>query len=461
MSRPICPLLCGTLGVFCLAVVAIVLFLRESSAFVPNESPATSDSIPAPVPMRDRQDFVATALVPLKPKPEGRPGELPRPRSEDEAALSAHLLASSREVDLGSAGKDVLGLWKSNHIPALIARMEKYLAERHDLKGLPLQPEDACQTNKWDAKFLGRISRDVREIQGRREWANLRGPASEHLEDYLNERVRGTIEPELYVRIFEQMYQEESEKTRLHLVTAFGLLDHPSAKQALARRAVFDPSPWVRQTAVEWIRWDDRESAREVFVAALRYPWSPAANHAALALVALKDADAVPQLRELLDEPDPSAPYQDKEGKWVKKELVRLNHLRNCLLCHPTMTDASGPLWGVVPTPGEPLPRDFEGYYKSLRRQNLVELLRDSTTKFVMVRADVVYFRQDFSVMHWVKEPDKWPEVQRFDYLVQTRELSVEEAESGLKKTRDATTFPQREAIRWALAKLAGEGPRK
>lgn len=98
------------------------------------------------------------------------------------------------------------------------------------------------------------------------------------------------------------------------------------------------------------------------------------------------------------------------DGKLVKNELVRINHLRNCVLCHaPSLSDAD-PIRGAVPTPGEPLP---QAYYNS--------------HKGSFVRADIVYLKQDFSAMHQVENATPWPSLQRFDYLVRVRELTPEE----------------------------------
>jgi hypothetical protein len=71
------------------------------------------------------------------------------------------------------------------------------------------------------------------------------------------------------------------------------------------------------------------------------------------------------------------------------------------------------------------------------------------------IRADVVYFRQDFSVMHPVKEPGQWPNVQRFDYFVQVRE--VDQAQAEAVRARAKKSYQQREAVRWALARLRRE----
>ena len=74
------------------------------------------------------------------------------------------------------------------------------------------------------------------------------------------------------------------------------------------QRAVFDLSPDVREAAVKALRARRNSEYRPVLLGALRYPWAPAADHAAEALVALEDRGAAGQLVRLLDEPDPALP---------------------------------------------------------------------------------------------------------------------------------------------------------
>ena len=64
----------------------------------------------------------------------------------------------------------------------------------------------------------------------------------------------------------------------------------------------------VRGLAVTALKAHPVEKYRQVLLDALRYPWPPAADHAAETLVAVGDTAAVPQLRVLLDAPDPSVP---------------------------------------------------------------------------------------------------------------------------------------------------------
>src|SRR5262249_29981030 len=144
----------------------------------------------------------------------------------------------------------------------------------------------------------------------------------------------------------------------------------------------------------------------------LRYPWAPAADHAAEALVALNDREAIPPLAELLGGPDPAGPaplafhdidrahlayhnidpaqlaaapgspepwrspavaLDERQGGgrrtrlmadpgglpqsikasdgevYAVREVVRVNHLRNCLLCHPPSLADGDMVRGAVP----------------------------------------------------------------------------------------------------------------
>ena len=142
----------------------------------------------------------------------------------------------------------------------------------------------------------------------------------------------------------------------------------------------------------------------------------------------------------MLDLPDPSAPTLNEQKKWVKAELVKVNHLRNCLLCHSASFSAEDLVRGPIPTPGQPLPRV---YYDRVRGD--------------AVRADVTYLRQDFSLIEAVKDHGPWPLGQRFDYFVRSRELTeLEVADMVASDAFPPPSYPQRAAVARALEKLAG-----
>ena len=143
----------------------------------------------------------------------------------------------------------------------------------------------------------------------------------------------------------------------------------------------------------------------------------------------------------MLEAPDPRAPQMKEiEGKKVSvvRELVKVNHLRNCLLCHaPADTNAvtrlgtgskEGPklnlpamlsLTAPVPLPNQQLPTPSpSGGYGQF------------SIPGTLVRIDVTYLRQDFSVKLPVVDAKPWPDMQRFDFLVRTRQVTEQEAKA-------------------------------
>ena len=239
-----------------------------------------------------------------------------------------------------------------------------------------------------------------------------------------------------------QMLQAEDTPVRLHLTKMLASIEGRPAAQALARQALFDLTREVREAAVDALKDRPAEDYRQTLLDGFRHPWPPVADHAARALAALDDRGAVKDLEAMLDLPDPSGPVLSDNKKWVKTELVKVNHLRNCLLCHAPSSSAQDRIRGFVPKPGEELP---PGYYEERGGD--------------FVRADVTYLRQDFSLIEAVKDHGKWPLGQRFDYLVRRRPLTDEELIDLVDSDAPPRTYPQREAVRFALEKLtAPEG---
>jgi hypothetical protein len=232
------------------------------------------------------------------------------------------------------------------------------------------------------------------------------------------------------------MLMAEPSPVRRVLTEQLGRIAHPSTSAALAKMALFDLSPEVRADAIEALAGRPVEEYRPVLLEGFRYPWAPAADHAAEALVALQDRGAVSELQRLAELPDPAAPVFDPEQKThVVRELVRVNHLRNCLLCHaPTSNPREGRVLAPVPVPGEPLPPPIQYYSPNPERT-------------ILVRADVTYLRQDFSTMHPVAQADPWPAQQRYDYLVRRRPVPPPELNRP-------ESYPQRDAVLYALRAL-------
>ena len=233
-----------------------------------------------------------------------------------------------------------------------------------------------------------------------------------------------------------QVLSAEKEPLRLELVRILAKIRYPQSTSALARIAVFDLSADVRAQAVDALQKRQPEHYRDKLLSGLRYVWPPAADNAARALVSLDDRDAYEQLVEMVREPDPLAPFQTADSHWAKNELVRVNHMQNCLLCHAPAVTSNARVTGAVPSPYDPLPRV---YYNS--------------PGGFLTRADVTYLRQDFSVVHAVEEHGPWPEQQRFDYFVRERQLTEQEA-AELSQHASSEVYPQRAAVLFAMRML-------
>ena len=240
-----------------------------------------------------------------------------------------------------------------------------------------------------------------------------------------------------------QMLQTENTEIRRLMVETYAKIEGKEASMALAQRAVFDLSPEIRVNAIKALATRPHKEYQQVLIDALRWPWSPAADHAAETLAALEIKEAVPELVHLLKEPDPKLaflPDVKNEKVYFIREVVRLNHLSNCALCHALSASKEDLVRGRIPMPGEDPPPQ---YYQA--------------TTGLFVRADITYLKQDFSVIQPVTNSGKWPGFQRFDYLVRTRNATTTEAKlfTALQKDRKLNDpYPQRDAVLFALREI-------
>jgi len=250
-----------------------------------------------------------------------------------------------------------------------------------------------------------------------------------------------------------QVLMPESASLRLGLVKYLSATSHADATRALARLALFSAEDEVRQAAVEALKVRRERDYTEILLSGLHYPYPAVARRASDALVKLERNDLIPQLLDVLEQPDPRSPQvQEVDQKQVSvvREMVRINHHRNCLLCHAPGNTTGVPnesLTAGVPVPSEPLPTPFEGGYRS-------------TSPDVLVRIDVTYLRQDFSLLQPVAEAAPWPEMQRFDFLVRTRVLTEEEAQAHrelFSTSEPGRLSPYHRAALSALRELTGK----
>lgn len=220
---------------------------------------------------------------------------------------------------------------------------------------------------------------------------------------------------------------------------------HADATRALAKLALFSPDKTVRQAAVEGLKGRPADESAGVLMGAFQYPLPAAAERSAEALVALGRNDVLAKLVDVLDQPDPRAPAE-RTGGAVVRELVRVNHLRNCALCHPPGNTPDTPgdvLQGSTPMPDRSASRSGGRY-------------GFSESPDILVRIDMTYLRQDFSLVLPVKDAEPWPANQRFDFFVRTRDVTSDEAAECRRQLQEQVKTAGQPYHRAALTALRG-----
>jgi hypothetical protein len=390
---------------------------------------------------------------------------LPRPRTmtpeeEKQAMLreqeafkkTAHLIAKINHVNQKGTDRFVKALRDS----------------RDDLAGLPFLLGDACRLSKERSRaFVTGVSlaRDSQRVE-HEEKPPARDPITEANKFWIGYRVRNVWTKDLSpdeqaespdsvparIAALMQVLGPEDKAFRQGLVKYLSGIDHAEATLALARLAVFSFEEEVRQPALAALKTRSQDAASNVLMAGLRYPWPAVVQNAGDAIAQLGRKDLIPQLVALLDEPDPRAPVEiafNARKTPAVREVVRLNHLRSCLLCHPPGKEAESAdvVTGPVPSPGQSFQSPFQAYDRS------------NIPPDQLARADVTYLRQDFSLLQPLKDADPRPEMQRFDFLVRTRPVSATAAaeyQDWLRQQGAGYLAPHRRAAVAALRTLTG-----
>ena len=336
---------------------------------------------------------------------------------------------------------------KLNSVIATIKRMNNENAnkdafvlhnmkQRPELKGLPFVMGTECRLDMQRAQsFQSQVEviRDSLEQDFNR--SHRQQPANAADQDVFwnsyHSRARNGAETAPGVNALTQMLGPERASLRLSLVQNLGRSNTTEATRALARAAIFDTSSDIRTAAVKELKNRPKDAAQdEVLMHGIRYPMSVVAFRAAHAIGALERKDLAPQLAAFLDQAAPGDPekkvVEDREVCEVR-EVVKINHHRNCLLCHPpAATGAPNEVPGVMPIPGSPFPSSPREAYGN------AQSLGDP-----MIRADTTYLRQDFSLMMPVSNAAPWPDMQRFDFLVRTRVVEGNELQALLQKVAE------------------------
>jgi hypothetical protein len=424
---------------------------------------AEVEEAPAPAvePEFEQLDVMPAVAREAPAKPARQPGKLVRRRNLTEDDLRDQL-AKMPEIGLSVGNVQTISdtYDASAKIGATDFQPGVLLQVRPDLATLPVR---ARQIDSASAVTLGKLSKKLHRYVDNATPKDALGERMDPfmLRQILSEEKRGGrlewLRPEA-VPVLRQILGHEQTPIRAMLVELLTEITGQRASELLAERAVFDLAPDVRASAVAALRPRPREEFRHVLLSALRYPWAPAADHAAEALVALEDGDAAPHLVTLLNQPDPSAPYKRSESRPVtsgesglmQRQLVRVNHTASCLMCHPPSLTTHDPVLGKVP--GLQRITTGRGGWGGGGQ-------REGASPF-WVRADVTFFRQDFSES--IPVGPSWlsgSTTLRFDYLVRRRPLGPKDAKKLQEQYAGHTTYEQREAVLFALRELTGKDP--
>ena len=405
-------ILAGVLLIVCCSVLAVVLLLNRPDTAEPDPSagqaanpvfgdnpqpglfPNEAGGWPGAAKLKRRSQLTDEAL-------QKQLLLIPEVSLDGDANTSKWILQEAR----GRAGADF------DAIPLLVE-------QRTDLVGLPIRKGLDCRLGKEAAENLQALSRALRlhleaSIPGA-AGGNLRAGVNDPRPDpgLLRDRfVADTSKAEWFqpeaIPALQQLLMAEHKNVRLILVEVLAQIQGKRASVALAQRALFDLHPEVREAALTALKTRPPVEYQMELIEGFRYPWPPVADHAADALVTLQLGDSAPHLIQFLEGKDPAMPFRTEVNKkpiWFVRELVRINHLGNCVLCHVPSVARAELVRGLVPTPGQPLPAPVTTpqYYEG------------NSGNFV--RADVTYLRQDFSVYQPVANPGPWPAYQRYDY---------------------------------------------
>ena len=343
-----------------------------------------------------------------------------------------------------------------------IQPLNDLLAKRIDLHGLPLAMGKSCQSDTDEirdlshvASSLGRMIARFNGSLGSRDAAqndafrnlSIKQAVSYCMEDHLRDRMGNRMgDPSSQkLKTIDQILQIDHPRLRLDYIEALRESDSKTAIKLIVNKAKFDLVPQVRIAATEALADFAPAEYRQLLLEGIKYPWHVVAEHSAEALVRLNDQEAIPELVEMLELPHPHFPI-DVGGELVQRELVGINHLRNCLLCHAPSISTSDSARGLIPHASRPLPPE---YYGSGGGRDLVPFA---------VRADITYLEQDFSVVLPIKDPGPWPGEQRIDFVVQNKKLTPIQASNAVLKISQSPNR-NRNAVVYALRKLTGQSP--
>jgi hypothetical protein len=302
------------------------------------------------------------------------------------------------------------------------------LSRRPDLAGLPLRSGPSTHLTTADALHLAKAATELKEASTLRLVAKF----AMDREWLREERIPGMM----------QVLMADVDASRLALIKQLARIEGEQASAALAQIALFDPDLAVRRAALTALIKRPADEYRGVLLHGFEHPWTVVNEHAAEALAALERTETVPALLALLDRPDPQMPSVTGGTTQMVRELVRVDHKRNCLLCHPVSSQATDTPRGRVPPLVEPA--SSGSYYSAPPTRQLA--------RETFVRADVTFLKQDYSVELGGR---------RNDLFVRERPATKDDVLAAVMRVGPALEGQtgQRRALLFALRELTGEEP--
>jgi hypothetical protein len=411
--------------------------------------------------------FDEPAKVELAPPPKLQKAALPKLDKLSELALQKQLI-EMKQFGLPDSVRQPLvsdymqqyrsaGQLKSGIVPldpfTLLNRFPKAIE-------LQIRSVPRCQLGLKEAITLGILARKLHayldiiapmDNNGKRADP---GPLRQQLQTERRGKRPEWLRPEA-IPAMVQILMAQDAPFRLLLVDMLAEIDSRSSTVALAERAVFDLSPEVRQAAVYALMGRPKEHSRKTFIMATRYAWPPVAEHAAEGLVALHDEEAAPLLVAQLGKPDPAATFATQRGASAY-ELVRINHEKNCLLCHVPATGKGDPVVGIDTFSSRPVASsDLVGNYGGNPAALTASL--GGGWSGLWIRADVQFLHQDFAVTFPVLPAFGDDRALRYDFTVRKRPLKPAEVQEWKKHPPAKDNYKQRDAVLFALRNLTGK----
>jgi len=389
-------------------------------------------------------------------------------------------LAWVKEIGLGTTAPQVMANWQSYITNCLdsvsqnarlvnLQHIGPLISVRPDLAGLPFRQGNRCQLNDHETKTLGQLAKKLRLYLDYAAPLDEEGHRPKNLtllREALRLEMRGK-RPEWLryeaVPAMVQLLMHEETQLRLILVDMLAEIPEKQATVALANRAVFDLAKEVREASLLALSKRKPEDYRGILLKGMSYPWAPAADHAAEAMIALnvQDEDSVSHLVAMLHDPDPATPAVIGRRGGFQREVVRANHSANCLMCHPPSANGNDGVLGVDPVvtftssqiqPSTIASRVSYPYPGGNPASNLQHENR------LLIRGDITYVRQDFSVIQPVlRAGTTLPAQMRFDYFVRLQWIPEKLARELKTKLDEETTYSQRESVLFALRELTGQ----